>query len=239
LLLPPTHWLLGSNTVEDSRGTSRVVARAFVALGVCVLWLFIEAAGNQALCGKSNTRAQAFVARPEKGNKIAPPDAMRDQSLLVSRVVETTIVEQRQTLERGREKIDTPADRLIPIQRSDAAQGKAAQPPQSAPAWERKQPLEYLEYGQEWDRAEVLACALTSSLRVLISLRAELEAARIVDPEVAQAAAAEVEQEQALKQERDRAEALGRELTSLRAELDTARIAGPQGVQPSEADIQQ
>src|SRR5256885_329044 len=46
----PTHWLLGSHTVEeDFRGTSRVVARAFVAVGLCVLGLFIEAAGDRAL----------------------------------------------------------------------------------------------------------------------------------------------------------------------------------------------
>ncbi len=64
----------------------------------------------------------------------------------------------------------------------------------------------------------------------LTSLRAELDAARVAGPEAAQAAAAAVEQKQALKQElkqeRDRAEALARELTSLRAELDTARAAG-------------
>ena len=42
----PTHWLPGSKTVEGSRGTSRVVARASVAVGVGLLWLFIEAAGD-------------------------------------------------------------------------------------------------------------------------------------------------------------------------------------------------
>src|SRR5439155_13378284 len=50
--------------------------------------------------------------------------------------------------------------------------------------------------------------------------------ARIAGPEAVKAAAAAVEQQQALKQERGRAEALARELTSLRAELDTARAAG-------------
>jgi hypothetical protein len=197
---------------------------------VCVLGLFIGAVWGDGLCAESKTRAQAFVAPTEKGHKIAQPAAMRDGSLLVSQLVETTVVEQKQILERGREEVDILAGRPTPIQRSDAAQGEAAQ---SAPASERKQSL---EYAQEWDRAEVLACALTSSLRVLISLRAELEAARTVNPEVAQAAAAEVEQKQALKQERDRAEALARELTSLQAELDTARIAGSQAVQAAEAE---
>src|SRR5258708_26476687 len=61
----------------------------------------------------------------------------------------------------------------------------------------------------------------------------------MVDPEAAKAAAAEVEQKQTLKQERDRAEGLARELTALRAELDTARIAASQAAQASEAEIKQ
>src|SRR5258707_13915480 len=100
----PSHWQPGSKTVEGSRGTSRVVARASVAAGVSVLWLFIGAVGDKGLCGESNTRAQAL----------------------------------------------------------DAAQGKAEQAPQSVPASERKQPL---QHEPEWDRAEALARALTSSLR--------------------------------------------------------------------------
>jgi len=190
---------------------------------VCLLWLFIEAAGDKGLCDDSNTGAQALVAPTEKGRKIAQPNAMRDESSLVSRVVETTVVEQ-QILERGREKIDLLADRLTPIQRSDAAQGEAAQAPQSAPAWERKQAL---EHEQEWDRAAALARALTSSLR------GELDAVR------SWAEAARIKQKQSLEQERGRADALARELTSLRAELDTARIAGSQAVQASEAEIKQ
>src|SRR3981081_1218160 len=138
----PTHWLPQSKTVESSRGMSRVVARASVATGVCVLWLFIVACGNNPLGGESNTRTQAFVASTEQERKIAPPNAMPGESLLVSRVVETTVVAQKQILEWGGEKIDILTDRLTPIQRLDAAQRKAAPAPQSAPAWERKQPLE-------------------------------------------------------------------------------------------------
>ena len=195
---------------------------------MCVLWLFIEAAGDIGLCAESNTGVQAFVAATEKGGKIAQPNVMRDESSLVSRVVETRLVEQKQILERGREKVDILADRLIPIQRLEvSAQGKAAQAPQSGPAWERKQPLEYLEYGQEWGKAEVLGCVLSSSLREeLDALRSAAEAARI-------------KQRQALDQERDRADALARELTSLWAELDTARIGGSEAVQASEAEIKQ
>ena len=70
-------------------------------------------------------------------------------------------------------------------------------------------------------------------------LRAELDAARIAGPEAAKAAAAAVEQKQALKQElkqeRDKAEAVARELTSLRAELDAARAASRETARTAEA----
>jgi chromosome segregation ATPase len=173
---------------------------------------------DNGLCGESNTRAQAFVAPTEDGRKIAQPNAMRDETSPVSRVVDTTVVKQKQILERSREEIDILADRLTPIQGSDAVQGNAAQAPQSVPAWERTQTLEY---------AEALARALTSSLRAeLDALRSAAEAARI-------------KQRQALDQERERADALARELTSLRAELDAARVAGSEAVQASEAEIKQ
>src|SRR5712691_3596860 len=268
IALSPAHWLPESKAVESSRGKSRVVARTSVAVAVCVLWLFIGAVGDNALCGESDTRAQAFVAT-ENGHKIAQANARRDESLLVSQVVETTVVEQKQILERGREKVDIPAGRLPLTQPLDAPQGKAAQAPQSAPAWERKQAL---EHEQEWDRAETLARALTSSLRgeldavrsaaeaerskqnqsldqergradtfarELTSLQAELDKARIVGLEAVQATEAEIKQEQALDQERDRADALARELTSLRAELDAARVADAEVAQAAEAEIKQ
>jgi len=210
----PTYWLPQSKTV----------ARASVAIGVCVVWLFIGDVGNNALGGESNARAQAFVASTAQERKIAPPNAMPDESLLVSQVVETTVVAQKQILEWGGEKIDILTDRLTPIQRLDAAQRKAAQAPQSAPVWERKQPLEYQE---EWGRAEALACAPTSSLR------AELDAVRSA------AEAARIKQRQALEQQRERADALAGELTSLWAKLDTAGIAGVEDVQGAEAEKKQ
>src|SRR6266852_4638918 len=225
IALPPAHWLRESKTAESSRGKSRVVAGASVAVAVCVLWLFIGAMGDNALCGESDTRAQAFVAS-ENGRKIAQADVRRDESLLVSQVVETTVVEQRQILERSREKVDIPAGRRPLTQPLDAPQGKAAQAPQSAPAavWEQKQAL---EYEQEWDRAEALARALTSSLR------GELDAARSA------AEVKRIKQKQSLDQERGRADALARELTSLQAELDKARIVGLEAVQATEAEIKQ
>jgi hypothetical protein len=262
------HWLPGSKTVERLRGRRRVVARASVAAGMCGLWLFIGAVGDNGLCGETDARAQAFAAPTEKGRKTAQSNAMRDESLLVSKVVETTVVEQKQNLERGCEKSDILADRLIPIRQLDAAQGNAAQAPQSAPPWKRKQALEHV---QECESAEVLARALTSSLRgeldglrsaaeaarikqkqaldqerdradalarELASLWVELDTARIAGSEV-QAAEAQTKQKQALDQERDRADALARELTSVRAELDKARIAGSEAVQAAEAERKQ
>src|SRR5216683_331849 len=258
IALSPAHSLPESKTVEGSRGKSRVVARASVAVTVCVLWLFIGAVGDNALCGES-------VATE---NGIAQANAGRDESLVLQ-VVETTVVEQKQILERGREKVDMLAGRRPPTQPLDAPQGNAAQAPQSAPAWE---PTQALEHEQEWDRADALARALTASLRreldavrsaaeaerikqkqsldqerdradtlarELTSLQAEFDKARIVGLEAVQATEAEIKQRQALEQERDRADNLARELTSLRAELDAARIAGPEVAQAAEAEIKQ
>src|SRR5216684_30515 len=258
IALSPAHSLPESKTVEGSRGKSRVVARASVAVTVCVLWLFIGAVGDNALCGES-------VATE---NGIAQANAGRNESLVLQ-VVETTVVEQKQILERGREKVDMLAGRRPPAQPLDAPQGNAAQAPQSAPAWE---PTQALEHEQEWDRADALARALTASLRreldavrsaaeaerikqkqsldqerdradtlarELTSLQPELDKARIVGLEAVQATKAEIKQRQALNQERDRADALARELTSLRAELDAARIAGPEVAQAAEAEIKQ
>ena len=78
---------------------------------------------------------------------------------------------------------------------------------------------------QERGRADNLA-------RELASARAELDKTRLAgsaNPEAAQAAAATAEQKQAadreLEQQRDRAEALARNLASVQAERDTARTA--------------
>jgi hypothetical protein len=265
----PARWLWASKTIESSRGNSRVVARASVAVAVCVLWFFIGAVGDKGLCGESNTRAQAFVAPTDNGRKIAQSNTIRDDSLLASQVVATTVVEQKQIFERGAEKVDILAGPLTPIQRLDAAQGKVAQAPQSAPTWERKQSL---EHEHEWDKAVALARALTSSLRgeldavrsaaeaarskqkqsldqergradtlarELTALQAELDKARIVGLEAVQATEAEIKQKQALEQERGRADTLARELTALQAELDKARIVGMEAVQAREAEIKQ
>ena len=123
---------------------------------------------------------------------------------------------RRQTA--GSAKVDVFAGQSIPTQRSDIAQNKAVQAPQPALAAERKQPA---ENENEKDRAEALRCAPDSSLRE------ELEAVRSA------AEAAAIEQGQALDQERDRADALSRE-------LNTARIDSYlEGVQALDAELKQ
>ena len=199
--IAPTHRLPGSNTFEGSRRSRRVLARTTVAAGVCVLWFFIDAAADNGLWAESHIRAEAFVAPIEMEFKIGQPDTMRGES--------------------GREKSDSRAGRLTPV-----PPGEFDAPRSAAQAARTKQEQ---ALDQERDRADALA-------REAISLRAELDAARIVSSEEAvQAAAAEIQQMRALAQERDRAEALARELTSLRTELETSRAASLEVVRTAEA----
>jgi hypothetical protein len=199
--IAPTHRRPGSNTFEGSRRSRRVLGSTSAAAGVCVLWFFIIAAADNGLCAESHIRAEAFVAPIEMEFKIAPPDTMRDES--------------------GRENSDILAGRLTPVPPGELdALRSAAQ----AVRTKQGQALD-----QERDRADALA-------RELISLQAELDAARIVGSEEAvQAAAAEIQQMRALAQERDRAEALARELTSLRTELETSRAASLEAARTAEA----
>jgi hypothetical protein len=76
-------------------------------------------------------------------------------------------------------------------------------------------------------RAEALARALVSSLRT------ELDAVQSA------AEAARIKQQQALEQERGRADALAGELASLQAVLETARVVGLEAVQATEAEIKE
>src|SRR6266404_6305227 len=218
--LAAAHWQPEPKTLESSRGNSRVVADAPVTVAVCVLWLFIGAVAANALCGEGDARAQAYVAT-ENGRKITQANARRDDSLPVSQIVETTVVEQKQILGRRRARSDILSGRMPLTEPLDARQGKAAQ---SAPARDRKQAL---ENEQGWDRAEALARALTSSLQ------GELDAVRSA------AEAEKIKQTQLLDQERDRADALARELSSLQAELDKARIVGLEPAQDTEAEIRE
>jgi hypothetical protein len=258
IALSPIHPLPGSGTVEGSRAASSILARASVASGVCVLWLLIGAAEDKGLCSESSLRAQALVVSTEKARKIIEPSAMRDESLLVTQVVETAVVQQKQILECEREQID--------IQRLDARQGNAAK---FAPTRERKQALEQKE--QEWfarsltsllrgELGEVRSASESAAeaerikqkqsleqergradtlAREVTSLRAELDAARNEGSKAAQAAEAEIKQKEALEQERGRADTLAREVTSLRAELDAARNEGSKAAQAAGAEVEQ
>ena len=63
------HWFLhvllqrlGATIALSSCERGRVVPSASVTFAVCFLWLFVGAVGNDALCGESDSRAQAFIA---------------------------------------------------------------------------------------------------------------------------------------------------------------------------------
>lgn len=220
----PTRRLPGSKTVEGSRGTSRVVARASGAAGVCVLWLFIGAVGDNGFCGESNIRARAFVAPTEKGRKIAQPNAQRldvAQREAAQAPQAAPASEQNQAVEeeqaRGR------AEALVRAASSLRGELDSVRAAAEATRIKQKQALD-----QERDRADALA-------RELTSLWAELDAARIGGSEAVQGPEAKVQQRQPPDQERDRAEALARELASVRAELDTVRAAGQEAARTAEA----
>ena len=125
-------------------------------------------------------------------------------------------------IENGRETAQANATRNESS--LEATAGKAAQTSQSAPARERRLSL---EYEQEWNRAEALARALTSSLQgQLDAVRSAAEAERI-------------KQKQLLDQERGRADAFARELASLQTEFDKGRTVGLEAVQATEAESNQ
>jgi hypothetical protein len=166
-----------SRTFEGSRRSGRVVARASIAVGVCVLWLFIDAAGDNGLCGESNIRTQSFAASSETVPKVAQPEC--GSAEVLARALREELDALRSATEAARIK--------------------------------QKQALD-----QERDRADALA-------RELSSLWVEFDTTRIAGSETMQTGEAEVKQRQAPDRDRDRAEALARELTSLRAELERSR----------------
>ena len=125
-------------------------------------------------------------------------------------------------IENGRETAQANAKRNESS--LEATVGKAAQTSQSAPARERRLSL---EHEQEWNRAEALARALTSSLQ------GQLDAVRSA------AEAEKIKQKQLLDQERGRADAFARELASLQTEFDKGRTVGLEAVQATEAESNQ
>jgi hypothetical protein len=163
----------------------------------------------------------------------------------------------------GRAKVDIFAGQSFPTQRSDAAQNKVAQALQPALAAEKKQSP---QNEQEKNKAEVLGCALNSSLREeLEALRSAAEAAAIeqgkaldqerdrVDAlsrelntaridsylEGAQTLDAELKQRQALEREQAKADRLARDLAAIQGELAAARTEGPKAAQATTAEVEQ
>jgi hypothetical protein len=152
--------------------------------------------------------------------------SLREELDAVRSAAEAAAIEQRQALDQERDRAEA-LTRELDTARIDsyleAAQAADAE-------LKQRQALE-----REQDRADRL-------VRDIVSLQAELDAARTAGPKVAQAAAAEVEQKQALeqklKQERERAESFSRELASLRAELEGLRAAGPKVAQAAAAEAE-
>jgi hypothetical protein len=256
-VLAQTDQLPRSKIVEGSRVKSRAAGRACRAAGACILCLLIGAMEN-GLCGEGKARAQPFTAptkvaqapqfapdweqqqtlepEEERGGAVALADALTSKlraELDAARSdAEAVEIRQRQALNQERHRADTLAHELATLRAElDTAKAVRQQSVQAIDAGiSQTQALE-----QERGRADNLA-------RELASVRAELDKARTAGSpgaEAAQAAVAAVEQKQAaereLEQQRDKAEAVARELTSLRAELDAARAATPAAVQIAEA----
>jgi hypothetical protein len=228
-----------SKTVESSRGKSRVVAGASVTVAVCVLWLFIGAVADNALCGESDARERKQALEHEQEWDRAEALARALTSSLKGELdaarsaAEAERITQKQLIDQERGRAETLARELASLEAELEKARIVGLEAVQATEGEIKQKQALV---QERDRADALA-------RELGSLRAELNAARNAGPEVAQAAEAEIKQrqalEQAIKQERDRADNLARELASLRAERDAAPIAGPEVAQAAEAEIKQ
>jgi hypothetical protein len=267
-VLAQTDQLPRSTIVEGSRVKSRAAGRACAAAGACILCLLIGAMEN-GLCGEGKARAQAITAptKVAQASQFAP-DREQRQTLepeeerggaealagaLTSKLraeldaarsdAEAVEIRQRQALNQERHRADTLAHELATLRAElDTAKAIRQQPVQAIDAGIRQtQGLEQAGVDQEQaleqerGRADNLA-------RELASVRAEFDKARTAGSpgaEAAQAAVAAVEQKQAaereLEQQRDKAEAVARELTSLRAELDAARAATPAAVQIAEA----
>jgi len=226
------YWFLGillqrlrATIALSSCERGRVVPTASVTFAVCFLWLFVGAVGNDALCGESDSRAQALIAEQayehgqdwDRAEALARAltSALQGELDAVRSTAEMERIKQKQLLDQERGRADTLSRELASLQAElDKARIIGLEAAQATEA-EAKQEQALV---QERDRANTLA-------RELASLRAELDEARTAGPEVAQAAEAAIKQKQALDQERERAENLARELTSVRADLDAARAA--------------
>ena len=232
-----------SRKIESPHRAGRTPARAFAAVGACILWLAVGAVANEGRCDESSVRARADAVQgkvaqarhpPLAGGREAATESEQEKnkaeaaaraltSSPMRSAAETAGSEQSNALDQERERADFLARELDAL-RIDAYLGGV----QAAEAEAKQQQA----LDKERDRADALA-------RELDSVRAELDATRAAGSKAGQAADAESKQKQALDKERDRADALGRELGSVRAELDAARAAASKAGQVADAESKQ
>jgi hypothetical protein len=172
-LIAPPHRRPHSKTFDGLRRSTRVIARASVAAGVCVLSLVSDIPREQGLYRESYTRAAAFVA-PIEGRQSSKAPA--DPLPLVPRVefdafrsaADVASIKQQRALDQERQKADALARKLASLQ----AELEASRTVDSEEAVQAAAALiaQMRALDQERDRADALA-------RELASVRNALEAA--------------------------------------------------------------
>lgn len=186
-------------------------------------------------------QAQALDEEREKASNLAGELSFLKAELVVAQLAlsraiqepEAKVTEDRFVENRDKYEMFAPVVASLGMVFAAAPPGA---PAVIAPTAEiqQKQALER-QLADRRDKAEALA-------RELTSVRTDLDAARKVASEAAEARSAEIEQKQALeqqlKQKRDEADAAASQLTSLQAELDTARTAASEATKASAAEAQ-
>ena len=248
--------LLPRPTASD-RARTRAAMRSSAALGAFALCLFAGVA-DDGLCAESRIRTQDFAASIEARSRLHELRAIGSYSLLLSQDAETPI-ERKHTGDTA----ENLASRWLLAQHGAAVQPKSGPTPERQRALEREQERDSAEtiaraltsslraeldalqssaeaarikqrqaLEQEREKAEALA-------RELATLQAELDTARIVGKEAAEAIDLSIRQTEALEQERDKTNELKRELSFAREELEAARQAVSKALQTADAEIRQ
>lgn len=217
-----SHSLPRSETVEGSRVTRRTVARASVAVGACILWVFVGAA-EDGRCADGQIRAQVVTAPTQTASTQTELSATQSAD-------EAGGISLRQALDQERAKADA-LTRELAIVRAELETARMA----------GQEPDQAIEVGIRQTRALEQERDRTINLtRELSFVRTELDAARIVISKAVQATEAEIQQEQALEQqERGKADALAHDVASLRAELDMVRSAASDSAKANAEQVEQ
>jgi hypothetical protein len=171
--IAPPYRRLHSKTFDGLRRSTRVIARASVAAGICVLSLVSDIPREHRLYRESYTRAAAFVA-PVEGRQSSKVPA--DPLPLVPRIefdafrsaAAVATIKQQRALDQERERADALARKLASLQ----AELEASRTVDSEEAVQAAAALiaQMRALDQERDRADALA-------RELASVRNALEAA--------------------------------------------------------------